>query len=83
VLHRKDPAASIALTRALLRADFGLEWDLPRGFLCPPVPQRANYVHWIEDLLAGPTKTATYPASAAWIPKSRPYSELYIVKILL
>ena len=128
----KDPAASIALTRALLRADYGLEWDLPRyararagsfcgtrghctmsstplpftlflasrmcslsfsaslppprfpslaplfpflcrvlsltlalalfvprpaptcrGFLCPPVPQRANYVHWIEDLLAG------------------------------
>lgn len=73
-MNRKDPAASIALTRALLRADYGLEWDLPRAFLCPPVPQRANYVHWIEDLLAGPTKTATNPASAACILESLLYS---------
>jgi 23S rRNA A1618 N6-methylase RlmF len=64
----KNPAASTALTRALLRADYGLSWDLPPGFLCPPVPQRANYIHWIEDLLAGSTETAIMPAPAVRIP---------------
>jgi 23S rRNA A1618 N6-methylase RlmF len=64
----KDAAASAALTRALLCADYGLQWELPRGFLCPPVPQRANYIHWIEDLLAGPIETAVKPASAVSIP---------------
>ena len=64
----KNPAASVALTRALLRDDFGLQWDLPRGFLCPPVPQRANYVHWIEDLLAGSTEVAIKPAGDVCIP---------------
>jgi 23S rRNA A1618 N6-methylase RlmF len=65
----KDPNCSIALTRALLSADYGLCWDLPRGFLCPPVPQRANYVHWIEDLLAGAIETAIKPAHAVRVPE--------------
>jgi len=64
----KDPACSVALTRALLRADYGLKWELPRGFLCPPVPQRVNYVHWIEDLLAGTIETAIKSAHAVRIP---------------
>ncbi|KXZ55155.1 hypothetical protein GPECTOR_3g303 [Gonium pectorale] len=44
-------AATRALTAALLSADFGLRWGLPEGQLVPPVPNRANYIHWIRDLL--------------------------------
>jgi 23S rRNA (adenine1618-N6)-methyltransferase len=48
-----DPAAVLALNRALLLADYGLAaWDLPPGYLCPPVPGRADYVHHLADLLA-------------------------------
>jgi len=38
------------------------------GFLCPPVPQRANYIHWIEDLLAGNTETTIKLPLAVGIP---------------
>lgn len=43
--------ATKELTAALLRADFGVVWDLPAGQLVPPVPNRANYIHWVADLL--------------------------------
>ena len=46
-----DPAALLAVTRALLREDFGLSFALPLHHLCPPVPQRLSYVHWVADLL--------------------------------
>ena len=49
-----DPAAVRALNQALLAADYGIaHWDLPPGYLCPPVPGRADYVHALADLLAG------------------------------
>jgi len=41
------------LTAALLEADFGVRgWWVPDGHLVPPVTNRANYIHWLEDLLA-------------------------------
>ncbi|MEW5302420.1 MAG: hypothetical protein WDW36_005209 [Sanguina aurantia] len=40
------------LTATLLAADFGIEWDLPAGALVPTVTNRANYIHWLSDLLA-------------------------------
>lgn len=43
--------ATAALTRALLHADYGVECALPEGQLVPPVPNRANYIHWVADLL--------------------------------
>lgn len=48
-----DPDAVKVLNRALLRAYYGVEhWDVPSGYLCPPVPGRADYVHCAADLLA-------------------------------
>lgn len=43
--------ATKELTAALLKVDFGVTWDLPPGQLVPPVPNRANYIHWVADLL--------------------------------
>jgi 23S rRNA (adenine1618-N6)-methyltransferase len=40
------------LTRVLLRHDFGVEWWVPEGQLVPPLTNRANYIHWLQDLLA-------------------------------
>ena len=47
----RKPAACKALTKALLKHDFGITWDIPDGQLVPPLTNRANYVHWLEDLL--------------------------------
>lgn len=48
-----DPLAVKALNRALLKLDYGVEhWDIPQGYLCPPIPGRADYLHTLADLLA-------------------------------
>jgi 23S rRNA (adenine1618-N6)-methyltransferase len=48
-----DPEAVVALNRALLKAHYGIaHWDLPVGFLCPPIPSRADYLHHVADLIA-------------------------------
>ncbi|GAW23411.1 hypothetical protein ANO14919_129700 [Xylariales sp. No.14919] len=46
-----DPAAVMQLTKTLLREDFGLHIQLPPDRLCPPVPNRHNYILWLKDLL--------------------------------
>ncbi|XVE48885.1 hypothetical protein DITRI_Ditri01bG0037700 [Diplodiscus trichospermus] len=47
-----DFNATRELTRVLLLHDHGLNWWIPDGQLCPTVPNRSNYIHWIEDLLS-------------------------------
>jgi len=48
-----NPDAVKALNQALLHHFYGLaHWDIPEGFLCPPVPGRADYIHHLADLLA-------------------------------
>lgn len=48
-----NPEAVKTLNRALLKQFYGVnDWDIPEGFLCPPIPGRADYIHYIADLLA-------------------------------
>lgn len=48
-----NPAAVKVFNRALLRQYYGVEhWDIPEGYLCPPIPGRADYLHNLADLLA-------------------------------
>jgi 23S rRNA (adenine1618-N6)-methyltransferase len=48
-----DPAAVRTFNRALLAQLYGLHhWDIPEGYLCPPVPGRADYLHGLADVLA-------------------------------
>lgn len=48
-----DPQAVKMLNRALLAHFYKVNaWDIPEGFLCPPVPGRADYLHHLADLLA-------------------------------
>ena len=45
--------AVLALNKALLMHFYGLtHWQIPAGFLCPPIPGRADYIHYAADLLA-------------------------------
>lgn len=47
-----DPEAVRTLNRALLEQFYGItHWDLPQGYLCPPIPGRADYIHNLADLL--------------------------------
>ena len=48
-----NPAAVKALNQALLTHAYGLQaWDVPPGYLCPPIPGRSDYLHHVADLLA-------------------------------
>jgi len=47
-----DPDAVKMLNKSLLKAYYGIVyWDIPSGYLCPPIPGRADYIHHIADLL--------------------------------
>ena len=48
-----NPQAVISLNKALLAHFYGIKnYTIPNGYLCPPIPGRADYVHHIADLLA-------------------------------
>ena len=48
-----DPIAVKLLNKALLRHYYGIEnWEFPDENLCPPIPGRADYVHYIANLLS-------------------------------
>lgn len=48
-----DPDAVRMLNKALLLTYYQLSyWDIPIDYLCPPIPGRADYMHYLADLLA-------------------------------
>lgn len=48
-----DPQAVFCLNKALLFYHYQLKfWEIPNGYLCPPIPGRADYLHNMADLLA-------------------------------
>lgn len=48
-----EPDSVRALNTALLKSCYGIQqWSLPPDSLCPAVPGRADYIHYIADLLA-------------------------------
>lgn len=52
-INFSDPEAVKMLNKALLMHFYGLkEWDIPANYLCPPIPGRADYIHYLADLLA-------------------------------
>ncbi len=59
-----NPAAVKMLNRAILMHHYGVKgWDIPEGYLCPPIPGRADYIHSVADLLASCNKK-NIPAGA-------------------
>lgn len=55
-INFSDPVAVKTLNAALLDYYYQVKfWDIPKGYLCPPIPGRADYVHYIADLMAGDT----------------------------
>lgn len=53
-----NSAAVLALNQALLKDAYGLEWSVPAGALCPPIPGRVDYLHHLADLLSGGDEAA-------------------------
>ncbi|MCF6170020.1 MAG: 23S rRNA (adenine(1618)-N(6))-methyltransferase RlmF [Bacteroidales bacterium] len=49
-----NPEAVLMLNKALLKKDYGINyWRIPPNYLCPPIPGRADYIHYMADLLGG------------------------------
>lgn len=50
----QDANAVRMLNRALLKTHYNINfWDIPANYLCPPIPGRVDYIHYLADLLAG------------------------------
>ena len=48
-----NPEAVKALNKALLIDNYDIQnWDIPANYLCPPIPGRADYIHYLADLLS-------------------------------
>ncbi|WP_163134168.1 23S rRNA (adenine(1618)-N(6))-methyltransferase RlmF [Agarivorans sp. Alg241-V36] len=48
-----DPEAVRCLNKALLQHFYGVKgWTIPKHNLCPPIPGRVDYIHYLADLLA-------------------------------
>jgi 23S rRNA (adenine1618-N6)-methyltransferase len=47
-----DTQAVKVLNIALLLHQYGIiDWNIPEGYICPPLPGRADYIHHVADFL--------------------------------
>lgn len=52
-----NPDAVKELNKTLLQTHYDVQnWNIPKDYLCPPIPGRADYIHYIADLLATSNK---------------------------
>lgn len=50
-----DEKAVVCLNRALLAYYYNVtHWSIPEGYLCPPIPGRADYIHYASALVNEP-----------------------------
>jgi 23S rRNA (adenine1618-N6)-methyltransferase len=70
--------AVIALNCALLKAYYRIDhWQIPEGYLCPPIPGRVDYIHYLADLLQSELKLSQ-PSS----PRNRlNHSDIHVIDI--
>lgn len=48
-----NPKAVVELNKALLKTHYNIQnWSILKNSLCPPIPGRADYIHYVADLLA-------------------------------
>ncbi|WP_312696713.1 23S rRNA (adenine(1618)-N(6))-methyltransferase RlmF [Sphingobacterium mizutaii] len=51
-LDFRDPESVFLLNKALLESEYKVNnWDLLNGSLCPSIPGRLNYIHYLADLI--------------------------------
>lgn len=49
-----NPESVKQLNTALLKHYYNIKyWEIPKNYLCPPIPGRADYIHNVADLLFG------------------------------
>ena len=60
-----DPEAVKMLNTALLQHFYSItHWEIPKNYLCPPIPGRADYIHHVAQLL-GESNYGNTPTGAS------------------
>ena len=55
-----DKDAVLHLNKAILKQYYDIvDWNIPSGYLCPPIPGRADYIHHMADLLRSENQKST------------------------
>jgi 23S rRNA (adenine1618-N6)-methyltransferase len=58
-----NPEAIKMLNKALLKHFYHIgNWDIPENYLCPPIPGRADYIHYVADLLVNNSPGKAIPS---------------------
>ena len=59
-LDFSNPKAVKILNTALLQHHYAIQyWNFPNENLCPPIPSRADYIHYLSDLISSKNKKIT------------------------